>query len=225
MWGVHRVRVRQLRREFAAVLAERNRIARELHDTLAQGFTGVSMQLEAVSAKLGREESARAHLNQARLLVRSSLAEARRSVRDLRSELLDGASLCEALKVVARQLTDGSDVRAEVSVGGAQRRLPERVERNLFRVGQEALTNAARHAGATRLRVRLDYEEGRVRLEVADDGRGFRPSDYATGGGDSGGFGLQGMRERVAQLGGELSIESRPGAGTQVTATVPFSDE
>jgi signal transduction histidine kinase/ligand-binding sensor domain-containing protein len=224
MWGVHRVRVRQLRREFAAVLAERNRIARELHDTLAQGFTGVSMQLEAVSAKLGGAEAAREHLNRARLLVRSSLAEARRSVRDLRSELLDGASLGEALAGVARQLTDGSGVRAEVSVGGTQRRLPERVERNLFRVGQEALTNAARHAGATRVRVRLDYEGGRVRLEVEDDGRGFRASEQ-TNGGDSGGFGLEGMRERVTQLGGELHIDSRPGAGTQVTATVPFSDE
>ena len=225
MWGVHRLRVRQLRREFTVVLAERNRIARELHDTLAQGFTGVSMQLEAVSAKLGREE-AREHLNRARLLVRSSLAEARRSVRDLRSELLDGASLGEALGVVARQLTDGSDVRAEVSTAGVVRRLPERVERNLFRVGQEALTNAVRHAGATRVRVRVDYGDEGVRLEVSDDGRGFPPPapGRAGGGGDSGGFGLRGMRERVAQLGGELHIDSRPGAGTQVTAAVPFRD-
>ena len=226
MWGIHRVRVRQLRHEFAAVLAERNRIARELHDTLAQGFTGVSMQLEAVSAKLGGAEAAREHLNQARLLVRSSLAEARRSVRDLRSELLDGASLGEALGVIARQLTDGSDVRAEVSTNGVPRRLPERVERNLFRVGQEALTNAVRHAQATHVRVRLDYGDAHVQLEIADDGRGFQL--YApehTNGGDSGGFGLKGMRERITQLGGELHIDSRPGAGTQVTATVPFSDK
>jgi signal transduction histidine kinase/ligand-binding sensor domain-containing protein len=226
MWGVHRVRVRQLRREFAAVLGERNRIARELHDTLAQGFTGVSMQLEAVSAKLGGAEAAREHLNQARLLVRSSLAEARRSVRDLRTELLDGASLGEALSVVARQLTSGSEVRAEVSTTGAPRRLPERVERNLLRVGQEALTNAVRHAGATRVRVRLDYEGRRVRLEVADDGRGFQTHANGHGnGGDSGGFGLRGMRERVAQLGGELSIDSRPGAGTVVTVSAPLSDK
>jgi signal transduction histidine kinase len=224
MWGVHRVRVRQLRREFAAVLGERNRIARELHDTLAQGFTGVSMQLEAVSAKLGGAEAAREHLNQARLLVRSSLAEARRSVRDLRSELLDGASLGEALGVIARQLTDGSDVRAEVSTSGVPRRLPERVERNLLRVGQEALTNAVRHAEATRVRVSLDYGGEQVCLEVADDGRGFHPlaPEHANGGGDSGGFGLQGIRERVTQLGGDLNIHSRPGAGTTVTATVPL---
>ena len=225
MWGVHRLRVRQLRSEFAAVLAERNRIARELHDTLAQGFTGVSMQLEAVSAKLGGAEAAREHLNRARLLVRSSLAEARRSVRDLRSELLDGASLGDALSLVAGQLTAGTGVRAEVSVGGAPRRLPERVERNLFRVGQEALTNAVRHGGAARERVRLDYGGESLRLEVRDDGRGFEAAAGPAAGGDSGGFGLKGMRERVAQLGGELTIDTRPGAGTVVAATVPLSEK
>jgi signal transduction histidine kinase/streptogramin lyase len=230
MWGVHLLRVRQLRREFAAVLQERNRIARELHDTLAQGFTSVSIQLEAVSAKLGggAADAAREHLNQARLLVRSSLAEARRSVRDLRSELLDGGGgLADALTAVARQLTSGTDVRAEVSVGGAPRPLPEPVEKNLLRVGQEALTNAVRHSGAARVRLRLDYDADRVRLGVSDDGRGFDTSNgRANGGdGDGGGFGLKGMRERVAQLGGRLTIESRPGAGTEVTAIVPVSDK
>jgi signal transduction histidine kinase/ligand-binding sensor domain-containing protein len=228
MWGVHLLRVRQLRREFGAVLQERNRIARELHDTLAQGFTSVSMQLEAVSAKMGNGgvEAAREHLNQARLLVRSSLAEARRSVRDLRSELLNGdGNLADALAVVARQLTSGTDVRAEVTAGGVARRLPEPIEKNLLRVGQEALTNAVRHSGAGRVRVRLDYDAERVRLRVSDDGRGFDPPTSGNGNGDGGGFGLKGMRERLAQLGGELHIDSRPGAGTEVTATVPLSDK
>ncbi|HVF45200.1 MAG TPA: two-component regulator propeller domain-containing protein, partial [Pyrinomonadaceae bacterium] len=212
MWGVHRVRVRQLRREFVAVLGERNRIARELHDTLAQGFTSVSMQLEAVSAKMGDGgEAAREHLNQARLLVRSSLAEARRSVRDLRSEWLDGGDLADALSGMARQLTAGADVRVEVSVTGASRHLPERVENTLLRVGQEALTNAVRHASPASVRVRLDYEEARVRLEVSDDGRGFPPE--TNGQGRGGGFGLRGMRERVEQAGGTLDVRSREGAG------------
>jgi signal transduction histidine kinase/ligand-binding sensor domain-containing protein len=226
MWGVHLLRVRQLRGQFAAVLAERNRIARELHDTLAQGFTSVSMQLEAVSARMGSggQEAAREHLNQARLLVRSSLAEARRSVRDLRSELLDGeGGLADALSVVARQLTSGTDLRAEVSVGGAARRLPEAIEKNLLRVGQEALTNAVRHSGATRVRVRLDYGADGVRLTVADDGRGFDPATRP--GGDGDGFGLRGMRERVAQLGGRLDIATRPGAGAEVVAVVPAVDK
>jgi len=217
MWGVHLLRVRQLRREFSAVLAERNRIARELHDTLAQGFTSVSMQLEAVSAKMGDGgAAAREHLNQARLLVRSSLAEARRSVRDLRSELLDDGDLGAALSRVARQLTVGADVHAEVSVTGTPRPLPGAVEKTLLRVGQEALTNAVRHAAAGRVRLRLDYEESRVSLVVSDDGGGFD-----TGEGEVG-FGLRGMRERVAQAGGTLSINSRPGAGTEVSATMPL---
>lgn len=221
MWGVHRMRVRQLRREFIAVLNERNRIARELHDTLAQGFTSVSMQLEAVNAKMGDGgEAAREHLNQARLLVRSSLAEARRSVRDLRSEWLDGGDLADALSGMARQLTAGADVRVEVSVTGASRHLPERVEKTLLRVGQEALTNAVRHAAPASVRVRLDYEDARVRLEVCDDGRGFLPetNGHTTGGG----FGLRGMRERVEQAGGTLHIRSREGAGTEVSAVLPL---
>ena len=222
MWGVHLVRVRQLRREFTAVLQERNRIARELHDTLAQGFTSVSMQLEAVNARMGDggAAAAREHLNQARLLVRSSLAEARRSVRDLRSELLDDGDLAGALSKVARQLTAGADVRAEINESGTPRPLPELQEKTLLRVGQEALTNAVRHAAAGRVRLRLDYDETRVRLEVTDDGAGFDADAGARTSG--GGFGLRGMRERVEQAGGTLSIKSRPGDGTEVSATLPL---
>jgi signal transduction histidine kinase/ligand-binding sensor domain-containing protein len=224
-WGVYRLRVRQLRREFAAVLGERNRIARELHDTLAQGFTSVSMRLEMVSAKLeGDAGAAREHLNQARLLVRASLAEARRSVRDLRSELLGGDGLGAALGQVARQLTGGEESDAEVAVTGKPRPLPEAVERNLLRVGQEAMTNAVRHSAARRIRVRLDYGDCQVSLKVTDDGCGFDPR-AAIVSSDGGGFGLRGMRERLAEVGGELIVESRPGGGTQVLATVPAGEQ
>ncbi len=224
MWGVYQLRVRQLKREFAAVLEERGRIARELHDSLAQGFTSISIHLEAVNAKMGApHDAAREHLNQARLLVRSSLAEARRTVRNLRSELLEAGDLGAALSQVAGQLTAGTNVPAEVTVTGAARPLNERVESNLLRVGQEALTNAVRHAGARAVRVRLEYGDRRVCLRVEDDGHGFdvHTTDAAANGG---GFGLRGMRERLTQIGGALSVESLPGRGTQITATVPLDE-
>ncbi len=222
MWGVYQLRVRQLKHEFMAVLEERNRIARELHDSLAQGFTSISIHLEALSAKMGApNEGAREHLNQARLLVRSSLAEARRTVRDLRSELLEAGDLAAALSQVAGQLTAGTNVSAQVTVAGASRPLPARVESNLLRVGQEALTNAVRHAGARTVRARLEYGDAQVKLRIEDDGQGFDP--HTTGAAaNGGGFGLRGMRERLTQIGGALSVESLPGHGTQITATVPL---
>ncbi|HEY0083721.1 MAG TPA: two-component regulator propeller domain-containing protein [Pyrinomonadaceae bacterium] len=224
MWGVYRLRVRQLKREFVAVLDERNRIARELHDSLAQGFTSISIQLEAVSAKMGApHDAAREHLNQARLLVRSSLAEARRTVRALRSELLEAGDLAAALSQVAGQLTAGTNVSAQVTATGATRPLPARIESNLLRVGQEALTNAVRHAGALTVRARVEYGDGQVTLRIEDDGQGFdvHTTDASSHGG---GFGLRGMRERLTQIGGTLSVESLPGRGTQITATVPLGE-
>jgi signal transduction histidine kinase/ligand-binding sensor domain-containing protein len=224
MWGVYQLRVRQLKHEFVAVLEERNRIARELHDSLAQGFTSISIHLEAVSAKMGApHDAAREHLNQARLLVRSSLAEARRTVLDLRSELLEAGDLAAALSRVARELTAGTSVSAQVTVTGASRPLPARIENNLLRVGQEALTNAVRHAGARTVRARLVYGGSQVRLHIEDDGQGF---DVHTTGAASngGGFGLRGMRERLTQVGGALLVESQPGRGTEITATVPLGE-
>jgi signal transduction histidine kinase len=231
MWGVYQLRVRQLRHEFNAVLDERNRIARELHDSLAQGFTSISIHLEALSAKMSAppQDGAREHLNQARLLVRSSLAEARRTVRDLRSELLESGDLADALSRVAGQLTAGTSVSALVTVAGARRPLPARVESNLLRVGQEALTNAVRHAGAQSVRARLEYGGGQVRLCIEDDGHGFDvhttgAAAAAAAATNGGGFGLRGMRERLLQIGGALSVESCPGRGTQITATVPVGE-
>lgn len=220
MWGVHLLRVRQLRREFSAVLQERNRIARDLHDTLAQGFTSVSMLLEAVRAKSrNAPEAALEHLDQARLLVRSSLAEARRAVRDLRSEMLVEGDLAAALEKIARQLTAGTNVQTEISITGTPQRVGETVEVTLLRVGQEALTNAIRHANPTSLRCRLEYRAHQVRLCVSDDGGGFIVGQDTKE--TSNGFGLAGMRERIDALGGQLSIESQIGTGTEVCATVP----
>ncbi|HZG54356.1 MAG TPA: histidine kinase, partial [Pyrinomonadaceae bacterium] len=224
MWGVYQLRVRQLKHEFVAVLEERNRIARELHDSLAQGFTSISIHLEAVSAKMGApHDAAREHLNQARLLVRSSLAEARRTVRDLRSGLLETGDLAAALAEVAGQLTAGTNVSSQVTITGATRPLPARVESNLLRVGQEALTNAVRHAGARTVLTRLEYGSGQVRLCIEDDGQGF--DVHTTGAAaNGGGFGLRGMRERLIQIGGTLAVESTPGRGARITATVPLGE-
>jgi len=220
-WAVYRLRLRQIKREFEAVLTERNRIARELHDSLAQGFTSVSMQLEATSAKLvTAPDSARDHLNQARLLVRSSLAEARRTVRDLRSEHLDGADLSVALKKVAQQLMAGTDTKIDVRASGELSGLSDQIEGALLRVGQEALTNAIKYAQASQIDVRISRIDGKVELTIADNGCGFDPQSGIKSS-NGGGFGLPGMKERVSQINGELSIESAVGKGTRIYASVP----
>ena len=216
----HRLRLRQVKAEFAAVLAERNRIAREIHDTLAQGFVGIGVQLEtvaktqSVSAELARE-----HLDRARILVRSSLAEARRSVWALRSQALEQDDLAGALSEVARQLSGDHEVR--VRVAGRPRRLAAGVENNLLRIAQEALANAVRHANADEICVDLLFGDGVVRLSVCDDGCGFDVEHTAQAA--SGHFGLAGIRERVHNLGGELSLLSRPGQGSEVVVEVPVA--
>jgi ligand-binding sensor domain-containing protein/signal transduction histidine kinase len=218
--ALYRVRVRRLTTQFAAVLAERNRIAREIHDTLAQGFVGIAVQLDTV-AKMHAvsAEAARDHLDRARILARSSLAEARRTVWALRAGALETADLAGALREVADQLSGETPVAVEVS--GDRRRLSPEVENNLFRIGQEALANAVRHAQARRIRVDLDYGDRRVRLSVCDDGRGFdvEAATHAA----PGHFGLAGIRERVHNLGGELTVRSGRGDGAELIVEVPVS--
>jgi signal transduction histidine kinase len=216
----HRVHLRQLRREFAAVTGERGRIAREIHDTLAQGFVGIGVQLETV-AKLQETSAdrAREHLDRARILVRSSLADARRTVWALRAETLEKHDLAGALELVARQLS--GDHAVAVRVVGQPRRLAAEVENNLLRIGQEALANAVRHAQASEIGVDLEFRQGAVRLRVRDDGRGFDVDHAARPA--SGQFGLAGIRERVHNLGGELTLTSRPGQGSELVVEVPVA--
>jgi ligand-binding sensor domain-containing protein/two-component sensor histidine kinase len=213
--GLYRFRVKHIEAQFSAVLAERNRIAREIHDTLAQGFAGISLQLEAVDETLSESPSvARNHLNKARSLVRKSLAEARRSVWELRSPALDSADLPAALSDVAQQLTANS-LRVSVSVKGDRRRLPSAVEENLLRIGREALTNAVKHGRAQTIDVDVNFETDRVLLNVRDDGCGFDPDRQVTR--DNNGFGLISMRERAESIGAQLNVRSSPGNGTVVT--------
>lgn len=214
IWQGYRMRMRQIESRFAAVLAERTRIAREMHDTLAQGFVGISLQLELASKMLSvSAEAAKEQMDQARIVVRNSLAEARRSLWDLRSQQLEKADLPTALSNTAKQLTAQTPVALQFQVTGTFRPLPPQVENELLRIGQEAVTNAVRHAQPKHIKIELSYETGRVGLSVRDDGRGFDPANAAS---LNGHFGLVGMKERAAQIQGTLTVDSRPGEGTAI---------
>jgi ligand-binding sensor domain-containing protein/two-component sensor histidine kinase len=222
VWLLYRLRVRGMRAQFGAVLAERTRIAREIHDNLAQEMSGISVQLEVVARTMPREaEAARTHLDRARQQVRHGIAEARRYVWDLRSRALENNDLPGALSETARRLTSETTIQTQVEVNGTFRPLPRLVESNLLRIGQEAVNNAVKHAQAQRIFVNLVFDARRVQLSVRDDGRGF--DEQAAGNGHAGHFGLIGMRERAEQIGATLSIHSSAGAGTRVVVDVPIN--
>jgi len=219
--GLHAQLLTQARE--AGMLDERQRMAREIHDTLAQGLAGVITQVQAAQQAHARPDDWQRHLDLAATLARESLAEARRSVHALRPEQLETARLPEALTEVARQWSSRHGVDAEVLLTGTARPLHPEVEVTLLRAGQEALANVAKHAGASRVALTLSYMEDVTTLDVVDDGVGFDPvtagTPAATSGG--GGFGLLSMRQRVEQLDGALAVESEPGGGTAVSASVP----
>ncbi|MCC8243477.1 sensor histidine kinase [Saccharothrix luteola] len=192
----------------AGVLDERQRLAREIHDTLAQGFAGIITQLQA-------DEDPPRHVETALRLARENLAEARRSVHALRPPALVDANLPDALAEVAAGWTDQTGVAASISTTGAARPLHPEVEVTLLRAAQEALSNVAKHARASRVGLTLSYMEDVVTLDVRDDGAGFDPEVKTDG------FGLVGMRQRVSRLAGALVVESEPGGGTAVSASVP----
>ena len=221
-WLLFRLRVRAMQAQFGAVLGERSRMAREIHDNLAQELTGISVQLEVVARTMPSEaEAARTYLDLARRQVRHGIAEARRYVWNLRSPTLESNDLPTALGETARRLTSETAIQAQVEVNGTFRPLPRLVEDNLLRIGQEAVNNAVRHAHPQRILVNLVFDAGRVRLSVQDDGQGF--DNEMTSNGRAGHFGLIGMRERAEQIGGTLSIHSIEGSGTEVVADVPVS--
>jgi len=200
-------------------LEERNRIAREIHDTLAQGLAGIALRLEAADAALedGRPDSARASVGRALELARRSLEEARRSVLDLRAAPLEGRGLRAALADLAVEAGRQGGPAVAFDHRGPADEPPARVGLGLYRIAQEAIANALRHAGAANVRLCLEVGAGRAALSVEDDGRGFDP-----GAAPAGRFGLLGMRERARLLGGQLAIDSAPGAGTRLRAEVPL---
>lgn len=202
----------------AGVLAERERVARDLHDTIAQGFTGIVMQLEAAEHALDRDpEAAAAHLDRARHAARDSLAELRRAVHALRPQELEGANLAEAIERSATRWSQVSGIPASAIADGDPRPLPPDVEVALLRTAQEGLANVAKHACASSASVTVAYAPERVALTVSDDGVGFEPTAAA----GTGGAGLTGLAERLDALGGSLRVDSAPGAGTTIVAEVP----
>jgi two-component system NarL family sensor kinase len=199
-------------------LEERNRLAREIHDTLAQGLTAVSLQLESADALLEAEadlERVRKTVQQALNLTRANLEEARRSVLDLRAASLEGRTLAQALATLAHE-TD-LDFPVAFKVTGGNRPLSPRLEASLYRIAQEALTNIKQHAQASQATLELITTPAEVTLIVDDNGRGFNPDEVPQNR-----FGLKGLNERVKLLGGRLQLESYPGRGTRLEATFPL---
>jgi signal transduction histidine kinase len=215
--GLHRQLVTQARE--AGVLDERRRMAREIHDTLAQGLTGIVTQLQAAeqaaSRTPGEQPGWQRHVAAATQLARESLTEARRSVDALRPEPLEGCRLSEALSDVAERWSALNGIPVQVTTTGTARPIDPEAEFALLRAAQEALANVARHAHATRVGLTISYMENEVALDVRDDGVGFDPAA------NDHGFGLVAMRQRIAALSGTLQVESEPGGGTAISACVP----
>jgi signal transduction histidine kinase len=199
----------------AGVLAERQRLSAEIHDTIAQGMASIVMLVQAADAALRTDpDQAARHLELAGDTARDNLAEARSLVAGLVAAGLQGGSLDEALARVAALARSQAGLAADVEVRGKTRPLATSTEVMLLRVGQEALANVRKHAGATCARVRLDYADEEVELQITDDGCGFDPGAAAAG------YGLRGMRTRVTEAGGALEVRSAPGAGTAVIVRV-----
>ncbi|MBS2537578.1 sensor histidine kinase [Catenulispora sp. NF23] len=219
--GLHAQLVAQARE--AGVMDERQRLAGEIHDTIAQGLTGIVRQLEVVERFGEDAEKRQHHLTLARELARESLAEARRSVQALRPGPLAVAQLPEALAELTAAWSRTAGIDARVEVSGEAVALPPEVEVVLFRAAQEALANADKYSGAARVGVTLSYTPDVVVLDVVDDGSGFDSAGLAAAGPSANGtgYGLAAMRSRLGQIGGTLTVESEPGDGTAISAAVP----
>jgi two-component system NarL family sensor kinase len=215
--AIERARLFAQRAELGAA-EERNRLAREIHDTLAQGLTAITLQLETADALLDARadsERAREAVQHALALARLNLEEARRSVLDLRAAPLEGRSLAQALAALTAEWSEKWSLPVKLDVLGGQRPLPLRVEAGLYRIAQEALSNVARHAQARHALVRLEIMPDQARLLIEDDGRGFDSAHIPKGR-----YGLIGLNERAHLLGGKFRLESTPGAGTRIEATI-----
>ena len=214
--------VEETRRELA-VLEERNWLAREIHDTLAQGLIGIIWQLNAAERTLGDElTGAHEAIEKVREVARESLKETRRSVWDLRAGPLLGLTLVQAIGREADRTLEGTGMQNELRVSGEERAVPSGVEAAALRITQEALANVVKHADAERVEIEIGFGESELRLLVSDDGSGFAP-EMLVASSDGGGFGLVNMRERARLLGGEAVVRSESGTGTTVEITIPLS--
>jgi signal transduction histidine kinase len=216
--GLHEQLLAQARE--AGVFDERQRMAREIHDTLAQGLTGIITQLQAAD-RAADDEGRRRHLGQVHALAKDSLMEARRSVQALRPEPLVDSRLPEAVSELGRRWSETAGVPIKIEVTGEVRPMRPELEVTLFRVTQEALSNAGKHARASLVVLTLSYSDDMVILDVRDDGVGFDPLCDKGKTSDGTGFGMQAMKQRLQLIAGTLIVESAPGEGTAVNAQVP----
>jgi two-component system NarL family sensor kinase len=201
-------------------IEERNRLARELHDTLAQGLAAIALQLETAEALVesGADQDRLAQtIRKALEQTRANLEEARRSVLDLRTAPLEGTSLAEAVIAMVEQWRADHDIDIHLTISGGKKHLPARIEVGLYRIISEALANIARHSGAGHATMQLDARNDEVCLRIADDGTGFDPSEV-----QEGRYGLIGLNERVYLLGGRLDLQSEQGKGTELNVVIPL---
>ncbi len=209
------------RRSEIGAVEERNRLAREIHDTLAQGLTAITLQLETADALLETNADVarvRKTIQQAMTLTRANLEEARRSVLDLRAAPLEGKTLAQAVAALLDNWSKTAEVQTRLEIEGGRRSLPVRIEAGLYRVVQESLTNIRRHAHAQNVTIRLSMMPDHVYLMIEDDGEGFDPSNIP----QEGRYGLIGLNERVKLLGGTLNLQSNPNSGTRVEVKIPL---
>lgn len=217
--AVERARLYERSAELGAV-RERNRLAREIHDTLAQGLSAIVLQLETADALLeaGKDPAqVRQAVHQAQQLARANLVEARRSVMDLRAAPLEGRTLAEALALLASMTVARFRLSVDFSAVGGSRPLPVAVETGLYRVAQEGISNVVQHGEAAQVQMTLATTPDQVILTIQDDGVGFDPLNVPPNR-----FGITGMNERIKLLGGVLRLESSPGTGTRLEASVPL---
>ncbi|MGH9591501.1 MAG: sensor histidine kinase, partial [Bryobacteraceae bacterium] len=220
-WLGYQLHIRRLRGKYDLIVAERSRIARELHDTLIQGFSGITMALQALAGRL-RAPSERATLTDIIRDAATCLRETRQSVAGLRAVRGSRSGLAEAIADAAREITETKDVRLKLRLEQGLQPLPAEVEYNLLRIASEAVSNSVKHSGAHTIEVALQSTPEALRLSVKDDGQGFGKEEHA--GPSAGHYGLIGMKERATQIGADLELESQPGHGTTVSVLVPVAD-
>ena len=221
VWGTWQLRLRSVHHRLALVFAERARVAREIHDTLLQSLVGVAWRLDTIREGTDGSGEMRSQLSSLRTQMEGFIREARESIWNLRSTTLAEHDLPEALDETGHRITAGSKVQFELVVSGTPRRVSPRVEQQLLRIGQEAVTNAVRHAHASTVRMEVFYTDDSVFLRVSDDGRGFDPATVVRS--ESNHWGLKSMEERMLEIGGRLSLESKVGEGTTLEARAPLS--
>lgn len=220
-YGIHEFHLRQIQRRFDLILQERARLAREIHDTLAQNFVGISSQLEGLALKFDSDHAAaRQHLALAQKMARHSVTEARRSVMDLRASELEEEDLPSALTSAAERWVAGTSVSIYLAIARIKLTLSKNVEQNLLRIAQEAVANAIKHAKANVIRIEFNVRERMLHLCIADNGQGFEPSNVFSL--SDGHFGILGMRERAEKSGGSFQLATSPGSGTRIEVIIPM---